>query len=50
MAKIIAPPDRYYSAWNGGSDLCSLSSFESYWITKEEYEENGAEIVHRKCY
>merc|ERR1712151_654966 len=47
--KIIASQDRYYSVWTGGSPLSSLSTFESQWITKEEYEENGAEIVHRKC-
>ena len=49
MVKIIAAQDRYYSVWTGGSTLSSLSTFESQWITKEEYEENGAEIVHRKC-
>jgi len=49
MAKIVAPADRYYSVWNGGSTLCSLATFESQWITKEEYEESGVEIVHRKC-
>lgn len=47
--KIIAPQDRYYSVWTGGSTLSSLSTFESQWITKEDYEENGAEIIHRKC-
>lgn len=49
MVKIIAPEDRYYSVWIGGSTLCSLSSFESQWITKDEYDECGSEIVHRKC-
>jgi len=49
MVKIVAPPDRYYSVWAGGSTLCSLATFESQWITKEEYEESGVEIVHRKC-
>jgi len=49
MVKIIATKDRYFSVWTGGSTLSSLSTFESQWITKEEYEENGAEIVHRKC-
>jgi len=49
LVKIIASADRYYSVWTGGSTLSSLSTFESQWITKEEYEENGAEIVHRKC-
>ena len=37
--KIIASADRYYSVWTGGSTLSSLSTFESQWITKEEYEE-----------
>jgi len=49
MVKIIASADRYYSVWTGGSTLSSLSTFEAQWITKEEYEESGAEIVHRKC-
>ena len=49
VVKIIASADRYYSVWTGGSTLCSLSTFTSQWITKEEYEENGAEIIHRKC-
>merc|ERR1712086_843852 len=47
--KIIASADRYYSVWAGGSIQCSLQPFASQWITKDEYEENGAEIVHRKC-
>ena len=49
VVKIIASADRYYSVWTGGSTLCSLSTFTSQWITKDEYEENGAEIIHRKC-
>jgi actin-related protein len=49
MVNIIDNPDRYYSVWRGGSIMCYLSSFESKWITKEEYEENGPEIVHRYC-
>jgi actin-related protein len=47
--KIIATSDRLFSAWQGGSTYSSMSTFESQWITKEEYDENGAEIVHRKC-
>ena len=49
MIKVLAFQDRHYSEWTGGSILCSLSTFESQWITMDEYEENGAEIVHRKC-
>jgi actin len=49
MVKIIAGADRYYSVWTGGSTLSSLATFEAQWITKEEYDESGSEIVHRKC-
>ena len=35
--KIIAPPERKYSAWIGGSILGSLSTFQQMWISKEEY-------------
>jgi actin beta/gamma 1 len=47
--KVICPPDRKYSTWIGGSILASLSTFQSMWITKEEYDESGPSIVHRKC-
>ena len=48
--KIIAPPERKYSVWIGGSILASLSTFAAMWITKEEYDESGPAIVHRKCF
>jgi len=48
--KIIAPPERKYSVWIGGSILSSLSTFQSMWITKHEYDESGPGIVHRKCF
>merc|ERR1711994_1219971 len=47
--KIVAPPERKYSVWIGGSILASLSTFENMWIQKSEYDENGPGIVHRKC-
>jgi actin-related protein len=48
--KIIAPPERKYSVWIGGSILSSLSTFQSMWIQKSEYDESGPGIVHRKCF
>eukprot|EP00727_Mastigamoeba_balamuthi_P005013 m51a1_g1451 putative actin (363) ;mRNA; f:174057-175301 len=48
--KIIAPPERKYSVWIGGSILASLSTFQQMWISKEEYDESGPAIVHRKCF
>lgn len=47
--KVIAPPERKFSVWIGGSILSSLSTFQTMWITKEEYDESGPSIVHRKC-
>jgi len=48
--KIIAPPERKYSVWIGGSILSSLSTFQKMWISKEEYDDSGPSIVHRKCF
>lgn len=49
--KVLAPPERLYSVWLGGSILASLSTFQTMWITKEEYDEQGGPaIIHRKCF
>jgi actin beta/gamma 1 len=48
--KVIAPPERKYSVWIGGSILSSLSTFQQMWISKAEYDEAGPSIVHRKCF
>jgi len=47
--RVIAPPERKYSVWIGGSILASLSTFQTMWISKQEYDESGPSIVHRKC-
>lgn len=47
--KVTASPERKYAVWIGGAVLASLSSFNEMWITKQEYEEYGAQIVHKKC-
>ena len=39
--KIIAPPERKYSVWIGGSMLASLSTFQQMCISKQEYDESG---------
>jgi len=48
--KVVAPPERKYSVWIGGSILASLSTFQAMWISKQEYDESGPSIVHRKCF
>ncbi|XP_071484203.1 actin, cytoplasmic 1 [Diadema setosum] len=48
--KVVAPPERRYSVWIGGSILSSLSTFQHMWISRAEYNESGPAIVHRKCF
>jgi actin-related protein len=47
--KIVAPKERKYSVWIGGSILASLTSFQNMWVTKQEYLEMGPSIIHKKC-
>lgn len=46
--RISAPPERKFSTWIGGSILASLSTFKKMWVAKQEYEEYGPSILHRK--
>jgi len=48
--KVVAPPERKYSVWIGGSILSSLSSFQEMWIAKDMYDESGPGIVHKMCF
>ena len=48
--KVVAPPDRNYSAWIGGSVLSSLATFQDMWVTKAQYLEVGPTIFNRKCF
>jgi Actin len=50
QVKIVAPPERKYSVWIGGSILASLSTFQNLWCSKQEYDESGPGIVHRSAY
>jgi actin-like protein 6A len=40
--------ERKYSVWLGGSILGCLGSFHQMWMSKQEYEEHGAALIHRK--
>jgi actin len=50
QVKIVAPPERKYSVWIGGSILASLSTFQNLWCSKQEYDESGPGIVHRSMF
>jgi len=47
--KVAAAAERKYSVWIGGSVLSNLNHFASLWITKQDYEEHGVEIIHKRC-
>lgn len=36
--KVVAPQERKFLVWIGGSILSSLSTFQTMWITKAEYQ------------
>ena len=46
--RVIASPKREIAAWIGGNILSSIPTFENSCITKTEYEEEGANIIHKK--
>ncbi|XP_051781236.1 uncharacterized protein LOC114648438 isoform X2 [Erpetoichthys calabaricus] len=50
FVRVSSPKDRDFAVWIGGAVLANLPSFRSAWISREEYEENGANIVFRKCF
>jgi actin-related protein len=47
---VLHPYERKYSVWLGGSILGALSTFQSMWINEAEYQEEGAGIIHKKCF
>merc|ERR1711981_1436270 len=50
QAKVMAPNERMFSGWIGGSILGSLTTFRQMWIGAAEYHEHGAQVLHRKCF
>lgn len=45
--KIVAPPERKYSSWIGGSIIASLNTFEQIKFSKNDYLEYGSLAIHR---
>ncbi|XP_060679725.1 actin-3-like [Hemiscyllium ocellatum] len=48
--RIITSSERKYLSWIGGSILASLSAFQEMCTTKQEYDEFGLSVIHRKCF
>ena len=45
--RIVAPPERRYSVWIGGSILASLKTFQRLWVSRKEYQEQGPAVIRR---
>ena len=48
--KVLAENNRKCAVWIGGATMSTLSSFQDQWVTKQDYEEHGKQIVHKKCF
>ena len=48
--RVFSPAERKYMTWIGGSILASLTSFQFMYINRNEYQESGVSIVHKKCF
>jgi actin len=47
--QVFALPERKFGAWIGGSIFAGLPTFPEIMITRQEYNDEGPGIVHRKC-
>lgn len=46
--KIVAPPERRYSTWIGGSIIGRISAAQTMWITAADYDEYGPSVFFRQ--
>lgn len=46
---VMAVPSRRHNVWIGGSIVAAQSAFQEMWLKKQEYEECGPSIIHKKC-
>jgi len=48
--KVSAAQDRKFTVWIGGGILSNMATFQNMWVNRDEYDECGASVVHRKCF
>ncbi|KAM5231003.1 uncharacterized protein RBU33_028978 [Hipposideros larvatus] len=46
-ATVLGSPHRVVAAWIGGSIMASQDSFQSLWLSRREYEEEGPWAIHK---
>lgn len=50
QVRLFSPKERRFTAWIGGSILAHLPTFRKMWVSAEEYQEEGASVIHRKTF
>ena len=45
---LLAPKNRRFSCWMGGSTVSSLKAFNKMWISKKDFEEEGSRILFER--
>lgn len=48
--KVNAQKERLYSSWIGASVVCSISNFQQMWVSKNDWEEIGSSVIHKKYF
>lgn len=48
--RVLSGSQRHVSSWLGGSILASLGTFQRLWVSRADYQEHGADVVHQRCY
>jgi actin-related protein 4 len=41
--------ERSFASWIGASILASLGTFQQMWLSRAEYEEEGAAAIEKRC-
>jgi len=49
VAVPTAGVERRFSTWIGGSILSSLGTFQQMWMSRQEYQEHGAALIHKRA-
>uniref|UniRef100_A0A182T506 Actin n=1 Tax=Anopheles maculatus TaxID=74869 RepID=A0A182T506_9DIPT len=47
--KVVTTQHPILTVWAGGCLVAQSPMFQQSWVTKQEYEEYGADVIHRKC-
>uniref|UniRef100_A0A182PSX8 Actin n=1 Tax=Anopheles epiroticus TaxID=199890 RepID=A0A182PSX8_9DIPT len=47
--KVVTTQHPTLTVWAGGNMVAQSPMFQQSWVTKQEYEEHGADIIHKKC-